>query len=160
MAKKRGTSAFTHIDDAVAPIHTTNAEHSDSLHYGAEVPEAQGTVILGPGPFGSPDPRTLGHRMNPAEDRPASAPALDKNFTKMQGELSGQVVFVSEDQLNQMSKQDLIDLADRAGVEVNKSETKQEIIDTLLESDRVEEEDSDDETDEEDDTDDESDSSS
>lgn len=144
-----GTSQFTHEDDNRTPLHPSDPEHHDALHYGGQVPPKNQLVeiILGPPAFGSPDPRTLGHRMNPLEDRPASAPALDPSFEELQGRTDNTVV-VTEDELSQMSKAELRDLVDGTGVDVSSSATKQELIDALTgnESNDDDSSDSDDES--------------
>lgn len=127
-----GTSQFTHGDDDRTPLHPSNPDHHDALHYGDAVPPKNQLteIILGPPAFGSPDPRTLGHRMNPLEDRPASAPALDPTFESLQGRTDNTVV-VTEDELSQMSKAELRDLVDSAGIDVSSSASKSDLIDAL-----------------------------
>lgn len=146
---KRGTSPFTHEDDAKTPIHPADSRHFDALHYGDEVPpkHQMESVILGPGAFGSPDPRTLGHRMNPLEDRPASAPSLDPNFEEFQGRkapeqasgLGDTHIVVSEDELNQMSKSDVFDLATSAGLSPASKASKADLIDLILGEENLDE---------------------
>lgn len=137
MPKKIGTSAFTHQDDASAPIHTTNAEHTEAHVYGGEATDKneEATIVLGPPAFGSPDVRTLGHIMRP-DVKPASAPKLDANFEALQAVESGGVI--TEEELNQMTKSELMSLADQMGVDVNSSMKKDEIIDALAEEKNVE----------------------
>lgn len=130
-----GTSPFTHNDDALTPIHTSAADHHDALHYGGEVPPKNelAEIILGPPAYGSPDPRTLGHRMHPLEDRPASAPNLDLGFEALQGRSSGEVV--TADDLNSMSKAEIKDLVDQAGLDAPSDATKSDLIDILTGAD-------------------------
>lgn len=152
----RGTSPFTHEDDAKTPIHPSDPKHFDALHYGDEVPPKHEIkpVVLGPGAFGSPDPRTLGHRMHPLEDRPASAPNLDPGFEEFQGRGATEVpntehLVVTEEGLNEMSKSDVFELATNAGLNPPSKATKSELIDLIL--GEGEEDNSDDDDDEDDD---------
>lgn len=122
-----GTSPFTFQDDAGAEIHLSTVEGAQRHFYGKPMtPKHQlEEVVLGPAPFGSPDPRTLGHRMVPLEDGPASARELDEDFVKMQkANFAGRV---DTEQLEELTKDELLEQAEQLGVDVNKSDTKDEI---------------------------------
>lgn len=154
MAKGRkglGSSEFTHVDDATAPIHTSHPDHFDALHYGEPVPKRNlEEIVLGPGAFGSPDPRTLGHIMHPQVLSP-SAPELDPDFQEARG--VHEVVVVTEESLNEMSKAELVTLARKAGYDVKSNQKKDEIISTILgESETVEVDEADLNLDEDEDT--------
>lgn len=122
-----GTSPFTFQDDAGAEIHLSTVEGAKRHFYGVPMtPKHQiEEVVLGPAPFGSPDPRTLGHRMVPLEDGPVSAAELDEDFVKMQkANFAGRV---DTEQLDELTKDELLEQAEQLGVDVNKSATKDEI---------------------------------
>ena len=128
---KRGTSSFTHIDDAVAPTHTSHPGHFDALHYGEEHEDVRDReqVVLGPPAFGSPDPRTLGHTMHP-DMRSHSAPSLDPDFHAIQR--TPMIRVIMEDELNEMSKAELYGLAKEAGLDVNKKMSKDELTQKIV----------------------------
>lgn len=127
-----GTSVFTHQDDANAEVHPTTIEGARHLFHGEEMtPKHQlPEVVLGPAPFGSPDVRTLGHRMVPLEEGPASAPELDEDFQKLQRQtMSGN----TEGNLDELKKEELLERAEALDVDVNKSATKEEIKQAIVE---------------------------
>jgi Rho termination factor-like protein len=135
MGKKSqvGSSPFTHQDDLGAELHPSNPEHTEALLHGGPVTpkEELEEVVLGPGAFGSPDPQTLGHVMMPAVEGSPSAAKLAPEFSHLQeqGTYAGQA---DEEQLNEMTKEELSNYADQRGVEYNSSATKDELIDSIL----------------------------
>lgn len=82
-----GTSAFTHRDDELAPVHTANPEHAEAL-MGGHLPSPSkplNEVVFGPGAFGSPDPATLAHTLLTDGDeqmRSDTAPEVDQSALK------------------------------------------------------------------------------
>jgi hypothetical protein len=127
-AKPRvGETAFTHQDDATAPIHTSNPEHMEAHVFGGAPPEDEReTVVIGPPAFGSPDVRTLGHSVNPDQNA-VSAPKLDSHFEAIVNTRG----VMTESDLQEMSKADLVALAENHGIDVNSSMKKDEIIDAI-----------------------------
>jgi hypothetical protein len=149
MASKRhvGTSGFTHQDDASAPIHTTDPNHLEAHVFGGPAPdEERETVVLGPPAYGSPDVRTLGHSVNPGMDG-RSAPELDSEFRAIQA--TGDAV--TEDDLQQMNKRDLIAFAEANNIEVKSSMTKDEILDVIKDEGNVADDEEDESTTDDDD---------
>jgi hypothetical protein len=135
-----GTSPFTHKDDQTAPIHTTHGPHQEAHLFGVEHDgDEKAEIILGPGPFGSPDPATLGHRMNPLEPRPASAPKLDDKFHELQG-----TNFYTADELQGLTKAELFELAQEHGLKLKTSATREDILNQLLNNPESEDDDDDD----------------
>lgn len=134
-----GSSVFTHQDDATAPIHTTHPDHQDAHIYGGDVPPKHELeeVVLGPPAFGSPDPRTLGHVMSPIHES-TSAPPLDPAFVALQKRTQAGVGEITEEDLQSKTKDELHALAQDLGVKVNKSASKQEIIDAIFEEETSE----------------------
>lgn len=134
MANQRGTSGFTFEDDERAPIHPSTPEGANNLFYGEAMPPKHelDAVVLGPPPFGSPDIRTLGHQMLPLEDgaAPASAPQLDPDWVKQHRvTLAGPA---TEDELDQMTKDELKTRADALGADYESGATKEEIKQSIL----------------------------
>lgn len=127
-AKPRvGESAFTHQDDATAPIHTSNPEHMEAHVFGGAPPEDEReTVVIGPPAFGSPDVRTLGHSVNPDQNA-VSAPKLDSHFEAIVNTRG----VVTEEDLQEMSKDELVAFAENQGVDVKSSMKKSEIIEAI-----------------------------
>lgn len=131
MAKKGqiGTSGFTHVDDATAGIHPSTVEGANHLFYGdAMTPKHElAEVVLGPAPFGSPDPRTLGHQMLPVNTdsgQTPSAPKLDEDFQRVRSHLAGSA---SSDSLDDMTKDELVNYANQRGIHIDSSMKKNEV---------------------------------
>lgn len=137
MAKKTGvgTSAFTHVDDVGADVHVSNPLHQDALHYGGQVPPKHelAEVVLGPPPFGSPDPRTLGHHMlgGASVEHPASARELDPEFeaNRRRMQLAGAA---DDKQLNDMTKDELKQYADQRGISIRPARRRMNFLVQLV----------------------------
>lgn len=135
--KHLGTSAFTHQDDAGAEIHTSTVEGALHHFYGEPMtPKHQlAEIVLGPAPFGSPDPRTLGHRMQPLADgsEPHSAAPLDEDWVA-RNRTAG---LSSEEDLDGMTKDELKTRADALGVEYSSGDTKDELKQAIVDHQSV-----------------------
>lgn len=153
--KHLGTSAFTHQDDANAEMHTTTIHGKESLLYGEPMPPKHQLeeIVLGPAPFGSPDPRTLGHRMQPLSDgsEPASAAPLDEDWVK-RNRLAGTT---SEEELDDLTKDELKSRADALEIEYSSGDTKDDLKQAILDHQSGKNTEDDDEDDDSDDDDDE-----
>lgn len=137
-----GSSAFTHVDDMGADLHPSDPDHHEAMFYGGGVPGKSevNEVVLGPPAFGSPDPRTLGHVMMPATDHPVSAPELSSDYAgDKQAQLGptgdqnqGGASTSSDKSWNKsMSKADLLKEADSRNLDVDDTNTKEEILSAL-----------------------------
>lgn len=144
MAKKKsgsvGSSVFTHQDDLGADLHPSDPYHHEAMFYGGNVPRKHQLqeVVLGPPAFGSPDPRTLGHTMQPATDAD-SAPDLSPDYAG-----GKPVAGINDDEGSSKvektwkksdSKEDLLKEAQSRDLDVTDENTKAEIIDALEEDD-------------------------
>lgn len=152
MAEKRkvGTSDFTYQDDLGAEVHPSNPDHHDAMFYGGEVPakhELQ-EVVLGPPAFGSPDPRTLGHVMNPASgEQSNAAPEVSDDYAGGKPLFSKVSSAHEEDTTSDSgsepeknwkkgdSKADLLAEAQSRGLDVTEENTKDEIVEALEDDD-------------------------
>lgn len=152
MAKRGvGSSVFTHVDDLGAELHTSDFNHKDAMFYGGDVPKKHELqeVVLGPPAFGSPDPRTLGHTMAPANnERAASAPDLSEDYGAGKPVVGHSVSDDLPEWSKSDKKEDLLKAAQARGLNLTDDNTKPEIVDALEEHDEKLESDENDEDDE------------
>lgn len=132
--KKRGTSNFTHQDDARAPIHGSHPAHHGPAHWGEDFDEEQHRtkpIVLGPPAFGSPNRETLGHAMLPQHRSAEAEKFLDPDWKAEH--LDGQEKVEDPDyefveDYRELSRSELLAEAKHRGLDVKDNTSKEDLV--------------------------------